>query len=73
MTKRLIEIDFEKQTLCSGLSLTDIMDFKDETKVLKYEDILCNMGMSKMTEQLVQESMIKPMIDMVNANITSST
>ena len=65
MAKRLLEIDFEKQTLCSDLSFTDIMDFKDKTKVLKYEDILCNMEMSKVTEQLIQESMIKPMIDMV--------
>ncbi len=65
MIERLNEVDFEKQNLCSGLSFTDLMDFRDESSVLKYEDVLCNMDMSKVTEQLVKENMIKPIVDMV--------
>ncbi len=64
MISRLSSVNLAERSLCSGLSLTNIMDFKDERSTKKFEELACNMSL---TSELVKGTMVDPFNDMVSA------
>ena len=42
MVTKLMTMDMSKP-FCNGTSLTDLMDFKDKTSVLQFEEAVCKM------------------------------
>ena len=56
-------INLVENTLCSGLSLVDIMNLKDPKATKEFESVICNLNF---TSDLVKDTMIDPMMKMVS-------
>ena len=64
MIDKISAIDFTENNICSGLSVTDILEFNDSKAMKRFEDALCNLNF---TSDLVKGTMIDPIIKMVSA------
>ena len=63
--KTMFSIDLEENMLCNGLHLTDLMTFKDNRPVDKFEEMICKMNITVLMDEIMKQPMIQDLTNTV--------